>query len=249
MRKVAGVASILTILAVAACESPAPVVDNPASADFKSNLAGHANTARVYILPTFSKSLFTDPQGRAGVVIFAEGDEKHGVLLGQTSKTSFIGFDIAAGNYDIMATGDDPLTKSLKSFSFTPNTAYYMRPVFFRSAVDIARSATPQGSPQDSGMSFEMIEAAAARTEISGLSMASLTPEGEAFLHRYPLSKRAAEVPVAAPALSAPPPPIPAAPVGGGVEQKLEQLQRLYQKNLITQQEYDGKRKVLLDAF
>ncbi len=266
-------ALILGALVLAGCAGTAPPPADPHSAEFKSNRGGPPGLARVYLLPTYSKGLFRDLEGRAAFAIFPEGSE-HGARLGETSKGSFVAFDIGPGNYDLMAYGDDPLTRVTKPMEVEAGKAYFLRPAFFRAAKEL--SANP--AEIRGGMGFDQVPASDAAAELTQLEMASLNPEGRAFLDRTVAAERPRPggLPTPAAAVVPHPPtvqPVPPAPVAASpaapmvspqdtapvketagdsfavIERKLRELKQLRQQGLITQQDYDGKRKAILNAY
>lgn len=248
-------------LPLAACSHRSPVAPVQATSAYQTNFEAPSGLARVYILPTHSKGIYSDLDGRAELSIFPESSER-GALLGATGRTTFIAFDIAPGGYDLIAKGGDAFSKINRFEEFSAGGVYFLRPTFFRTAKDLA-SATA-----DAGMGFDEVAPADAKAEIRGMAMVQLSAKTEEFLHRtYARPVMPAAVPaapMAAPAnppsasVTAQPAPPPAAtdlpsgaslPAGEGLEQKLRTLQRLRQQGLITAAEYEAKRKALIDAY
>lgn len=272
MIKFGTIAMALMALALGGCAtSPRAVSSDPRAAEFKSSIAAPPGLARVYILPTFSKGLFTDLEGHARLAIFREGAEL-GAKLGVTGKTSFVAFDIGAGTYDILAYGDDPMTRVTRPIQLEAGKVYFLRPAFFRSVKEMGGpglSNAPGLSSANGGMAVDTVDSAVAGPEIRQLAMAALDPEGEVFLQktRQAIPAPAPSVmpvmpPVATPMPASPPPlapPAPAAmtaapPADSGdsfavIERKLKEIKQLRHEGLITQPEYDAKRKAILNAY
>jgi len=187
--------------------------------------------ARVYILPTRSKGMFNDLNGGATISIYP-GAANHGAKLGSTSGTGFIAFDIAPGDYDMVATADGGLSKAEKSFTLHSDTVYYLRPAFYRAAVELPKDS----SRVPPGFTFDVVPADNARAEVQRLNMIALRPEAEAYLtHTY-----------TAPAAT----PQPSGPSSfSSLEEKLRDLKRLREENLITQDDYDERRRTLLQTY
>ncbi|MDA8233169.1 MAG: hypothetical protein M0006_17700 [Magnetospirillum sp.] len=271
MKTMTKAALIAAVLAVAGCQSAVVPASPQQSAEFKTGIAAPAGLARVYVLPTRSKGLMTELNGHASVALFPDGSDR-GALMGATSKDSFVAFDITPGTYDVLAYGDDPFAKTTHSLTFDAGKVYFLRPSFFRTAAEMP--SNPDVGYRPTGMGFDDVPPDAARAEIGRLTMAALTPEGKAFLTRMAQARTApAALPAAMPVA---PPPAPAAPVPQAaapaappapaaaqtapapadaqatfatIERKLKELRRLRQENLITQDQYDAKRKALLDAY
>ncbi len=247
MNKIARVALCAAAAGLGGCATPSAVATVQAASAYTSTFAAPAGSARVYILPTQSKGMFVDLEGRAEILIFGE-DSERGAELGATARTSFIAFDVAPGDYDLVAHGADSFSKFTRLESFAAGRTYFLRPTFFRSAKDVTASA-------ETGMGFDVVDPAAAEAEIRPMSMVRIPRQGEDFLRRTYARTAVPAVPVAAApppppaapaAASAPPPP---APAGATLEDKLKTLQRLRHEGLITEPEYDAKRKALLDAY
>jgi hypothetical protein len=254
--------AVVVAMMLAGCAEKGPLAPDSRSSEFKATLAGPPPLARVYLLPTHSRGLFEDLDGRATFSIFPENSER-GTRLGTTSKSSFLAFDIAPGNYDIAATAD-PLARVTKPFTFEAGKTYVLRPSFFRSAKELqgAGNVPP-------GMGFDEIPTTDARAAIATLDMASLTPEGKSFVDRTSVgdTKPTPAAARTAPAVAAPPVPaavaaeppaasLPAAPAHPSVDErfsevqrKLKELKQLRQDGLITEQDYDEKRKAVLAAY
>ena len=285
MKKLAPVLIASVAVVVGACSSPPPAVNSAATAEFKRTVAAPADSARVYILPTLSKGMFTDPEGRAGIAIFNDGSER-GAPLAWTAKQTFVAFDIPPGTYDLMAYTDGSFTKFTKSMTFANGSVSFLRPTFFRSARELSAAGSGAAAPNN-GMGFEPVPLAIGVDEIGGMAMAELAPEGQAFLAQArtrpsppqsvhppagpaqpaaPYAPPPAQPPVTPPVVAPPtvvPPPVPVpaavppappvvAPLDNQfrvVEQKLKDLRRLRQEGLITKEEYDGKRRAILDAY
>jgi len=250
---------------VGACAAPLPTADSQtarsqAAGEFKTHIAALPDSARVYILPTLSKGMFTDPEGRAGFAIFHDGSEK-GAPLGWTARTTFVAFDIAPGTYDLMAYADGAFTKFTKSLTFEAGAVYFYRPAFFRSAKELAPAGSSLAA-QGNSMGFDPVASAIGGSEIQSMDMAALKPEGQTFLaqarvrpipaqYAYPPPQYipAASPPAPAPAAVATPAPAAADATFRVVEQKLKDLRRLRQEGLITKDEYDAKRRTILDVY
>jgi len=265
MIKFGTIAMALMALALGGCATSRPPASDPRAAEFKSSIAAPPGLARVYILPTFSKGLFTDLEGHARLAIFREGAEL-GAKLGVTSKTSFVAFDIGTGTYDILAYGDDPMTRVTRPIQLEAGKVYFLRPAFFRSVKEMGG---PGLANANGGMAVDTVDSTVAGPEIRQLAMAALDPEGEVFLQktRQAIPAPAPSFmpvmpPMAAPMPASPPPlapPAPAAmtaapPADSGdsfavVERKLKEIKQLRHEGLITQPEYDAKRKAILNAY
>lgn len=244
----------LASLVCAGCAADVASPTDARSAQFKSTLAAPGEKARVYLLPTYSKGLFEDLDGRAVFAIFPEGGER-GAKLGATTDASFLAFDIQPGSYGIQARGDDPLARVSKTFDFEAGKSYFLRPAFFRSAKELANDpAATQG-----GMDFDMVAPSDAAAELAGLDMATLTPEGDAFIHRTtrgraPLpAEQSPQAPIPPAGAAAPSPSeTPKSPAGNdftAIERKLQELKQLRDEGLITQEDYDSKRNAVLNAY
>ena len=292
---------VASVAIAGACSSQPPAADPQAAAEFKSHIAAPSGSARVYILPTLSKAMYSDPEGRAAIAIFNDGSEK-GAPLAWTAKDTFVAFDIAPGTYSLMASTEGPFAKFTQSTTFENGTVYFLRPTFFISARDLA-SGGAGAAAQGAGMGFEPVPFAVGNGEIQSMDMAALHSEGRTFLAQAQarlappavanppqtqpirpvvsvpaLPPPAAEPPppaataapaAAAPAVAAPvaarapaPAPAPAAvpapasPAAAPadttfrvVEQKLKDLRRLREEGLITKEDYDAKRRAILDAY
>ena len=237
-------AVLAAALMVGACTRPPPKMIAAETADFKTNVSAPAGAARVYILPTLSKGLFTDLDGRAGITIFAENSEK-GAPLAWTSKSTFVAFDIAPGTYDVMAYSTSSILKFTKALTFNAGNVYFYRPTFFRSEKDLSAKGSGPDSVNN-GMNFEPVPAEAGRAEIHRMDMSALKAEGQNFL----AMTRAGGMPprYAVPAQTYYPQPLPDTGFKT-VEQKLSDLQQLYNKKLITKEDYDAKRQAILNAY
>ncbi len=250
MTKIARVALCVAVVGLGGCATRHAAATSQAASAYASSFAAPDGSARVYILPTHSKGMFSDLGGRADLLIFP-ADSERGAELGSTATTAFIAFDIAPGDYDLVAHGGDSFSKVTRLESFAAGRTYFLRPTFFRSAKDLDAASgmdidAASGSDQaKTGMGFDVVDPATAEAEIGRLAMVRIPPLGAAFLRQtYPG--------VAAPAAAAAPPPQaqPApAPVDATLEGKLRTLQRLRDEGLITQPEYDSKRQALLDAY
>jgi len=255
--------AILLALAVCACAAPPPIASSPAASEFRSNVAAPSGLARVYVLPTLSKGMFTDPEGRAGIGIFNDGSDK-GAPLAWTAKSVFVAFDLPPGTYSLMAYTDGTFTKFSTSMTFDAGTVYFLRPTFFASAKDVAAA----GGVKSPGMHFEALTVAAGSREIQGMEMAALRPEGQAFLAQAGARSAPPQAPYATstqvqPAVQAAPATHPAQPAPAAmpaqatpeaapfavIERKLKDLRRLRQEGLITKEEYESKRRAVLDAY
>lgn len=242
-------AMVLGLLCLAGCVGDVPLQPDARSAQFKAQLSGPPEAARVYLLPTYSKGLFRDLNGRASFAIFSGGSDR-GVRLGSTSKAYFLAFDVAPGRYDIQASGDDAFARMSKPFDFEAGKSYFLRPSFFRAAVEI-----PNGTlAVQRGITFDMLPASAAATELAGLDMAALTAEGQAFVKQTFGSTSAVHAPPLA--VSAPPAaseqsvaPNNAEDRYSAAQRKLRELKGLHAEGLITQEDYDSRRKAILDAY
>jgi hypothetical protein len=228
---------LLLLLTVGACTTPPRKAVSQASADYRANIAAPAGMARIYILPTLSKGLYTDLEGRAGIGIFKDGSEK-GAPLGWTDQSTFVAFDIPAGTYDLMAYTNLSLTRFTKSMTFAPGNVYFYRPTFFRSAKDLSKNGSGMDSVNN-GMTFEAVAPAAGRADIQRMDMAVLRKEGQNFLNQAGVTQYQAVQP----------PPVSHENDFSTVEQKLGDLQKFYQKGLITKEEYDAKRQTILNTY
>ncbi|MGA8260531.1 MAG: SHOCT domain-containing protein [Arenicellales bacterium] len=265
MSRKLGAALILVALFATGCASvmptagsqPAAAVNDSMSAEFKNNLRAPADAARVYVLPTFSTGLYRALDGRAGISLYREGSESVGATLGQTTAHSFIAFDVAPGSYDFYAKGHALDSRATSTLSLEAGKVYFLRPVFYRSAKDLAAERA-NGGLKPNGLDFDSVRAEVARTEIAHLDLAPLTPDGTAFLKGSSAPSSSTEP--TAPVVAAPAPASAPAPAGASqaqpkviqdqaIEKRLEILRDLYNKGLINKSEYDTKRKALLDAF
>jgi hypothetical protein len=251
MNKIVGVALCAAVVGLGGCATRPAVAPSQAASAYRSDFTAPAGSARVYILPTQSKGMFVDLEGRADLLIFPE-DSERGAELGSTAKTAFIAFDIAPGSYDLVAHGADSFSKITRLEAFESGRTYFLRPTFFRSAKDVTASGG------DTGMGFDEVPPAQGEAEIRSMSMVPLSHKAEDFLRQtYARTGGPAGAYQAAPAASYPAPaaaapPAPSAPpaeVGETLESKLRTLQRLRHEGLITQPEYDAKRKALLEAY
>lgn len=247
MSKVRRWVMVAAVLLVSGCAHPPPKVVSPATSEFKTNVMAPAGLARVYILPTLSKGMYSDLEGRAGIAIFYDGSEK-GAPLAWTAKSTFIGFDITPGTYDLLAYTSSTVTKFTKSLTFESGAVYFLRPTFFRSMKDLSTSGSGT-SASSNGMTFEPVPAAVGRAEIQRMDMSNLRTEGQNFLaqaqaRRMPAQQTAAPVYIPAPVVSQPPDTD-----FKGVEQKLMELRQLFQKGLITKEDYDAKRQGILNVY
>ena len=264
MSRKSGAALILVALFAAGCASVMPTTGsrpaaavNRMSAEYKGNLRAPADAARVYVLPTFSTGIYRALDGRASIGVYREGSKSAGATLGQTTAHSFIAFDAAPGSYDFYAQGHALDSRATSTLNLKAGKVYFLRPVFYRSAKDMAAERA-NGGVKPNGLDFDSVQPEVARTEIAHLDLAPLTPGGEAFLKASSGTPRPAQ-----PAASVVEPPAPtsaAAPAGlsqtqpklmqdQAIEKRLEILRDLYHKGLINKNEYDTKRKALLDAF
>ena len=225
--------TVLLIASIAGCSgSTNRVAISERSNDFRSTITPPAGSARVYVLPTLSKGLYSDLEGRAAIVIYHDGSN-HGAGLGATNRNTFVAFDIAPGSYDLAAYADNTFSRVTRSMTFAADTVYVLRPVFFRSAQDMPAKPTQVKA----GLGFDSVPMEIARAEISRMSMAAQRPTGVEFLaHTYTDSRQT--------------PPAPSS--AGGVdmiERKLRDLQKLLDDGLITQAEYTQRRKAVLDEY
>ena len=226
---------MIAVVLVAACAPGQSKISSPATSEFKSNIAAPPGYARIYILPTLSMGMFSDLEGIANIGLFLDGSEK-GAPLASTDRSTFVGFDLLPGTYDLMAY-NGPITKVTKSISFTAGNVYFLRPVFFRSAKDLSKSGSGMGAVGN-GMGFDPVPPTVARTEIARMNMASLRPRGQNFLNQ--ITNRSTTQPSG---------PSPVDSSFQSTEQKLLDLQKLYKEGLITQSEYDAKRQAILNAY
>lgn len=95
------------------------------------------------------------------------------------------------------------------------------------------------------GGNFVVMDASAG--DVAGISISghALRCEGAAPDHAMPVAKQAEEF-AAAPAPQPAPPPAAAPP---SAEQRLRTLDDLHQKNLVTEDEYQRRRKEIIDAL
>jgi len=264
MSRSLGAALILVALFATGCASVMPATGsqsaadvNRMSAEYKNNLRAPADAARVYVLPTFSTGLYRALDGRASIGIYRERSKSVGATLGQTTAQSFVAFDVAPGSYDFYAQGHAIASRATSTFHLKAGKVYFLRPVFYRSAKDLAADWA-NGRPEPNGLDFGSVRPEVARTEIAHLDLAPLTPDGKAFLTASlgaPRSAHPAAAVVTAPvpaSAAAPDVPSQAQPMlmqDQAIEKRLEILRDLYHKGLINKDEYDAKRKELLDAF
>jgi len=214
-------------ITVTACASPPPQPSSPATAAFAADMAAPPGRARVYILPTLSKTIYSDPEGRAGIAIRDDGD---GARLAWTGQTTFVAFDLPPGRYTLMADAEGAFAHFARSLRFAAGTVYFLRPTFFASTADLT-----QGNAKG-GMDFEPVAPVVGRAEVRRMDMAALTAEGQAFLAQV---------------RSAPPPGTSLMPDTSlaTVERKLRELRQLHQDGLITTEEFDAKRRAILDGL
>ncbi len=270
MNNFAKLAVCAVAMTVAGCASPKVGAVSPLTGAYLSHFAPPPGEGRVYILPTRSKGLFNDSNGRADLAIFP-ADSDHGAPLGATGSDRFVAFDVGPGSYDLVAHGGDAFSRITAPLDVEAGTVYFLRPIFFRSTEGTDKGAAP-------GMTFDPVPPAEAEAELSHMSMAETPAKGEAFL-RKTLAVAAVSVPAAVPAAApagvarplaapvaaapatqqaapAPLPPAAAAPApsavpaaGVSLEEKLRVLQRLFHEGLISKADLDAKRKALLEAF
>jgi hypothetical protein len=237
-------AAMLAVLGGCAHERSTPAASDKAQ-EYRTAVAARPGMARIYVLPTYSKGLYSDLNGRATISIYPDGSSR-GVRLASTARSMFVAFDIAPGPYDMVASAEVSIERVTKSLIAAPDTTYFLRPTFYRSAKDVPADPS-QAMP---GLGFDMVDPDDGRMEIQRMTMAAITPESEAFLARTMGVKTSAPTAAAPPA--ALPAPVVTAPSSSNfatVEQKLKDLQKLKNEGLITQQDYDERRRSILNAY
>lgn len=169
----------------------------------ESYISPQSGLARIYILPTHSKGLYSDLNGQAAISLYPDGSNR-GTGLGSTTASGFIAFDIGPGNYDLVASSEGGLSKAQKSLTFAPDTVYFLRPAFYRSANELPKDPS-QAVP---GFSFDVVPPDAAKSEIQRLNVLALRPETEAFLSRTYAGSTPAQRFQTQPLPQAAPPPV-----------------------------------------
>ncbi len=247
MKSIAALSLAILLTLVAGCADRAPEGNDPRAAEFKSRQAPPPRAARVYVLPTVSKGLFGDLDGKETIFIFPDASEQ-GTKLGATDKSRFVAFDIGPGRYDLLAKAADPLARVTEPFTFDAGKTYYLRPSFFRSAAELSSSG------QKAGMTFDRLAAADGAQAVASLDMAQISQEGGTFLAQtFARPAVVAPAPVASPPAGAAMPAAPPATAGSSafstVERKLRELKALRDEGLITPDQYAAKQKVILESY
>lgn len=236
-------AMVLPLLGACTHSRSAAAPSDQAS-EYRDNVAAKPGMARVYVLPTFSKGLYSDLNGQATISLYPDGSNR-GVRLASTSNTMFVGFDLGPGTYDLVATGEVGIEQVSKSLVASPNTVYFLRPTFYRSAKDMPKNP----AETQPGLGFDGVDPEVGRAEIQHLHMAVLSRQGQAYLAKTMGGVALSAPPVVAPPVMPQSPPTFVAPTFVTVEQKLKDLQKLKNEGLITQQDYDERRRAVLNAY
>ena len=235
----------LGLLGGCAHDRPVPAPSDK-SQEYRSNMTPPPGQGRVYVLPTYSKGLYSDLKGEAAIAIFPDASNR-GVRLASTTHSMFVAFDIAPGTYDLEATGEAGVARVTKSLVVAAGSTYFLRPVFYRSARDIPTDLS-QTTP---GLGFDDVNPDVARMQIQRMTMAALSSSGQAFLDKT--MGAGAQAPTVAPVVQGQPAPtvvpVPTQNNFQIVEEKLRNLQKLRDEGLITQQDYDERRRSILNAF
>ena len=204
--------------------------------------------ARVYVFPGKIHSIFGETS--AFYAVHAGPSDNNQAVVGSASGNNFVGFDARPGNISIRCEGAGSVSEA-GMFTLADGQTLRLQPVQETSSTvlfgvlgAIAKAAmTPDGN-------FRTIESAEASTLMSTRTLAPISSEARAFFVQASSSPIA---PPAVPLSSAAPSALPSAKnsaqTGGNIEAQLKELRSLNSKGLITQSEYDAKRKQLLDKI
>jgi hypothetical protein len=122
----------------------------------------------------------------------------------------------------------------------------------YTSAEDKLQSAQNELRNKTAGLGGNFVVMDASAGDVGGISIsghALRCDEGAAPDHAVPVAKAGADYAAAPAPQAAPPPAAPAPAAPPSAEQRLRTLDDLHQKNLVTEDEYQRRRKEIIDSL
>jgi hypothetical protein len=249
--------SICILLIGCAANRPSESAASTVEEYYQNNQTPPVGYSRVYVLPAFLSALLGDFDVPCEISIGKSDADVRPIA--KIEKTQFVAFDIPEGSYFIkIVPSHGNYTTPTQTFNFVSSKTTVLKPLIHENngALMLGSVGAAAGVLVGAGIDeaahaglpqFEFVGITQGLEKIRSMKMAGIFPEARNIIKQEIPPKRASITSQHAASLDK-----PSASLNNlvtDVEKNLQGLKRMYDRGLITKDEYDAKQKELLNQI